>query len=68
MSENLLDYLHRMVASFDLNEEERAYIVKYIESINSNTKSLYTFLESDKNKQAFVKTLEDKFGAGKKDV
>jgi hypothetical protein len=57
-NQELSDYLHKVVRSIDLKNEESKEIHEYIKNILLKTESYYEFIEADKNKVNIIKFLE----------
>ncbi len=62
---NLTEYLHEVIKSFDMNEEEKKIILEYIVEIDNNARPLYKLLDKDENKVKVLTELKSKF-AGEK--
>ena len=61
MKETLLDYLHKHFNEFEANEEEKRIILEYIDELDKSMSSVYSFISSDKNKLALIKSIEKHF-------
>ena len=67
MEETLLDYLHKHFDNFETNEEEKKIILEYIEELDKNMANVYSFVSSDKNKLALIKSIEKHFDPERND-
>jgi len=57
-NKNLNDYLFEIIKTISLDKEEEAEIIDYINSISEKSNILFSYIEKDDNKKAFIKFLE----------